>query len=310
VAEAARYQYVWDVRYIDAAVCRDEDQSDPLNEICTDEADEHLYFCQEANYNVTALVDGSDGGVGERYVYDPYGRATVYDGTWTNTVSWGDGRKNALRFCGYRYDPLTGLYHVRRRGYHPALGPWLQRDPGAGGTMRGLAVGSRVRPSFVKRDPEPAPPSADGNPFEAAAEYHDGLDLYLYVSSDPVNLLDPSGRVIVVIPPRGGRGNPFHHQFGPTPGRFASRDAYLQQCRGRTHARVIPAVNPAVMMAVQAAAQYIATYGYYSYLESAADALRIGKARNLCRTLQIMDSMRELPCKRKVFTAYACKEKL
>jgi len=62
VAETARYQYVWDVRYIDAAVCRDENTN--ADSDCTDEADEHLYFCQDANYNVTALVDGSDGGVG------------------------------------------------------------------------------------------------------------------------------------------------------------------------------------------------------------------------------------------------------
>jgi len=82
---------VWDVRYIDAAVCRDEDQSDPLNGICTDEADEHLYFCQDANYNVTALVDGSDGGVGERYVYDPYGKATAAAATTPPSAAGSSG---------------------------------------------------------------------------------------------------------------------------------------------------------------------------------------------------------------------------
>jgi len=87
-------------------------------------------------------------------VYDPYGKATVYDGTWTNTVSWGNSHKNALRFCGYRYDGLTGLYHVRRRGYHPALGRWLQRDPGG----------------FV-----------------------DGMSLYLYVHCSPAGGSDPFG---------------------------------------------------------------------------------------------------------------------
>jgi len=102
-------------------------------------------------------------------VYDPYGKATVYDGTWTNTVSWPNGRKNALRFCGYRYDALTGLYHVRRRVYHPALGRWLERDPGPGGTSALLA----------RRDP--------------LAAYADGMNAYQYGRSAPTGSTDPLG---------------------------------------------------------------------------------------------------------------------
>jgi len=51
--------------------------------------DEHLYYCQDANFNVTALVDGYDGAVVERYVYDPYGNVTVYN-NWSATVAWAD----------------------------------------------------------------------------------------------------------------------------------------------------------------------------------------------------------------------------
>jgi hypothetical protein len=42
--------------------------------------DETLYYCQDANMNVTALVAASDGAVVERYMYDPYGKASVRHG--------------------------------------------------------------------------------------------------------------------------------------------------------------------------------------------------------------------------------------
>jgi len=36
---------------------------------------------------------------------------------------------NEILYCGYRYDPETGLYHVRHRPYDPLTGRWLTRDP-------------------------------------------------------------------------------------------------------------------------------------------------------------------------------------
>jgi len=76
--------------------------------------------------NVTALVNTS-GTVLERYVYDPYGNVTIYEEDWSNTRS-ASAYDNAIRYCGYVFDNETGLYHVRHRSYHPALGRWLQRD--------------------------------------------------------------------------------------------------------------------------------------------------------------------------------------
>jgi len=75
--------------------------------------------------NVTALADSS-GTVGERYVYDPYGRAAVFDASWNSQSPAYD---NAVLFAGYYHDSETGFYHVRNRFYHPRLGAWLQRDP-------------------------------------------------------------------------------------------------------------------------------------------------------------------------------------
>ena len=132
LATAVAVQYVWGTRYIDAPTCRDRDTSDgsggdPDGD-CTDSDDEHLYTTQDANFNTTALVDASDGSVVERVVYDPYGTPTFYDGSWANASS-SSAYDNEILFCGYRFDPESGLYHVRHRMYHPTLGRWLQRDP-------------------------------------------------------------------------------------------------------------------------------------------------------------------------------------
>ncbi len=161
-ATAGKYQYLWDPRYIDAPICRDEDTSDgqggdPDGD-CVDSDDEHLYYCQDANFNTTALVD-DDGTVVERYVYDPYGKVTIYNEGRTSTVDWEDSKQNEILFCGYRHDPETGLYHVRHRMYHPTLGRWLQRDP---------------------------------------LGYVDGMSLYEYAVSAPTVALDPLGAVAIV----------------------------------------------------------------------------------------------------------------
>jgi len=64
------------------------------------------------------------------------------------------GNTAAFRYAGRRYDPETGLYFNRTRSYSPALGRFLQTDP---------------------------------------IETDGGINLYAYVSNDPVNAIDPRG---------------------------------------------------------------------------------------------------------------------
>ncbi|MGH7215344.1 MAG: hypothetical protein ACREIT_11330 [Tepidisphaeraceae bacterium] len=61
--------------YVDAtiAIDRDSDANGTL--------DERIYVLQDANFNVTALVNAS-GSVIERYLYDAYGKRTVLDANW------------------------------------------------------------------------------------------------------------------------------------------------------------------------------------------------------------------------------------
>jgi YD repeat-containing protein len=68
-------QYVWSPVYVDALVLRDRD-SDADGTL-----EERLWVVQDANWNVTALIDNT-GAVVERYVYDPFGSVTVLDGEW------------------------------------------------------------------------------------------------------------------------------------------------------------------------------------------------------------------------------------
>jgi len=158
-AANVKVQYVWDLRHIDAPVLRWRDTGgDP-------DLDETLYFCQDANMNVTALVDGTTGSgtfgaVVERVQYDPYGKPKFSDGSWTLTqldeepAGTLSAYANEILFCGYRLASYAGVYDVRNRMYHPTLGRWLQRDP----------IG-----------------------------YVDATNLYGYVRSDPVGRRDPRG---------------------------------------------------------------------------------------------------------------------
>ena len=90
----------------------------------------------------------------ERYACDPYGTVTIWNEARTSTIAWANSKQNEVLFCGYRFDPESGLYHVRHRVYHPTLGRWLQRDP---------------------------------------LGYVDGMGLYEYCQGGPGSATDPSG---------------------------------------------------------------------------------------------------------------------
>ncbi|MDD4890782.1 MAG: hypothetical protein PHU85_12735, partial [Phycisphaerae bacterium] len=150
-------QYLWDQRYVDALVCRWRDTTgDGV-------IDETLYYAQDANWNVTALVNPA-GQVVERYVYSPYGERTVLNGEVdaagadTSASQWQSRASNTfgneIANSGYRLDPETGNNQVRNVYFRPPLGVSLSRDPNG---------------------------------------YGDGNNLGDMINSDPINGTDPMG---------------------------------------------------------------------------------------------------------------------
>jgi RHS repeat-associated protein len=120
--------------------------------------EERCWYTTDGNGNVTTLLS-STGAILERYVYEPYGKTTIYDATWSTVLAWANTYQNEVLYAGYRFDFETGLYHVRNRMYHPTLGRWLQRDPKG---------------------------------------YVDGMSLYEYCRSMPVSVTDSTGQFVFI----------------------------------------------------------------------------------------------------------------
>jgi RHS repeat-associated protein len=111
---AVQNQFVWSRVYVDALVEQDSGSS-------------RWYADQDANWNVTAMVT-STGSVANRFVYDPYGKASMYDASWNLQGGIGNGTWFYF-FQGGRFDAATDLYNFRNRDYSTSLGRWMQEDP-------------------------------------------------------------------------------------------------------------------------------------------------------------------------------------
>ncbi len=173
VATVPKFQWVWGIAYIDEVVLRDENKDGDGD--CVDGTDQRLYTCQDANFNVTALVDTA-GTVVERVLYDAYGKHALWNAAWSATQS-STLYNNEVLYAGYRVNQESGLYQVRNRDYHATLGRWVQRDPI--GYQDGMnlyeysssAPVSRRDPSGLQAGSDPKPddyPVNPGGAFDAA----------------------------------------------------------------------------------------------------------------------------------------------
>ncbi|REK23911.1 MAG: hypothetical protein DWQ42_14160 [Planctomycetota bacterium] len=159
-------EFVWDLRYIDAPIFR----YDGTNT---------FYYTSDANMNVTALVDASNGLVVERYHYDPYGRVEFLSDVFASLGTQATQYGNDFLYTGRKLDAETGLMYYRARYYDPFLGRFVQRDP------IGYAAG-------------------DSN-------------LYRYVGNGPISFRDPTGlKVSIRNPDEAAKADQILQQNGIT----------------------------------------------------------------------------------------------
>jgi RHS repeat-associated protein len=118
------------------------------------------------------LISAESAGAEVFYIYDALGSVRAltdangivtdrytYD-AFGSTTSHVGASTNTFLYRGERIDPLTGLYHLHSRDYDPAMGRFIERDT-YGGTLQ---------------DPE-------------------SRNRYAYARNNPVNQIDPTGRV-------------------------------------------------------------------------------------------------------------------
>jgi RHS repeat-associated protein len=127
VGSTVKAQHIWSPVYVDGLILRDRDANGtPGDGPHGSNLEERVYVQQDANWNVTALVDPS-GAVVERYVYDPYGQVARLTSTWGTPST--DPYAFANLHQGGRWDSVVNLYHFRNGDLSPVLGRWLQNDP-------------------------------------------------------------------------------------------------------------------------------------------------------------------------------------
>ncbi len=119
-------QYVWHPYYVDALAVRYWDGNVDGDYDDTDEGAQ--YFLQDANFNVTAVVDDS-GTVLERYAYTAYGKVTYLEDDFDAATNQWSTIGNTHLYTGRERDPETGLQLNRNRYYASHLGRWINRDP-------------------------------------------------------------------------------------------------------------------------------------------------------------------------------------
>ncbi|MCG8356303.1 MAG: DUF6531 domain-containing protein [Kiloniellales bacterium] len=149
--------------YSDAQVIEERDHADVITKqfVYGGGIDEVLelvtggesYFYHENSIGSVSALSDDAGTAIERYGYGAYGETSVLAANGTTEVS-SSTLDNPYRFTGRRHDPESDVYYYRARFYDPARGRFLQRDPKG---------------------------------------YIDGMGLYEYVKSNPINFDDPMG---------------------------------------------------------------------------------------------------------------------
>jgi len=118
-------QNVWGLGYVNQLVERDDNSTSGNLGITGSGLGERLYAQQDANWNVTSLVDAS-GNVVQRMVYSPYGAVTFLRASWSSA---GDAYAQSVLFQGGTLETATRNYIFDNRDYDPTTATWKEQDP-------------------------------------------------------------------------------------------------------------------------------------------------------------------------------------
>jgi YD repeat-containing protein len=166
-----------------------------------------LYMLQDANYNVVGILgkrtDPNDPNrtyfdVLAQYTYEPYGTRAAADFAQDGTfrfLSIANGNENTVGHQGLFFYPTSnngsaldagtpGLYYNRDRWYSPQLGRFVGREMNESGA-----------PVLASLAHDGHGMSLGAHSFRAVGHFADGMHLFAYTASNPVNGTDPSGRM-------------------------------------------------------------------------------------------------------------------
>lgn len=87
------------------------------------------YFIQHGGQDTPSRLLDSSGTVVERYEYDAYGKATIYQESTLTAIAWSASKGLPFLWKGVRFDPETGNHYMRNRYYSAATGRFLSQDP-------------------------------------------------------------------------------------------------------------------------------------------------------------------------------------
>ncbi|HEY1602261.1 MAG TPA: hypothetical protein VGG64_21845 [Pirellulales bacterium] len=178
-------QFYWGLRYIDDLILRDR-------------SSERLYALQDANWNVTAIIDIT-GTIHERYRYTAYGVPVFLDASFDVASYESSSFDWETTYAGYRFDQEVFLHDVRNRAFDPLVGVWLTCDPltlfspGRDIGRIGLVTPLSHRSDAAERSTAiraVSPGVMIGLAWDS--------NTYLYARSSPVVFVDPSGLVVQV----------------------------------------------------------------------------------------------------------------
>jgi RHS repeat-associated protein len=112
-------EFAYSPIYTNAPILRDKDTNGDGT------LDQRVYYTQDANFNVTAIVNATSSSVLQRMVYDPYGSVSFKSSSWGSTS---DAYGTEMLFQGMWNESAAGLYLTPTRAYSPTLDRFIGMD--------------------------------------------------------------------------------------------------------------------------------------------------------------------------------------